>query len=227
VRRLPVLAAAAAVCAIAASPAGATNECKGLQACVPVAGPWVLAGGGSEVEFQLACPKGYTVGGLDAELSTPALQVEFRGELGSPVNPGTTTANSAVFLGVLLRGRDAAATFRPHIGCIPGGGGGQRVPTAYDVYPPSRPAAPKMLELAVHAGTSKHVAVCPPGQQLGGATYAITFDTPAPPTLALATSVHVTQTIRKGRVHLAVHAGPAVKGHVVMVQVDLVCAGSA
>ena len=84
-----------------------------------------------------------------------------------------------------------------------------------------------MIELAVHAGTSKHVASCPAGQQLGGATYAITFDTPAPPTLALATSVHVTQTVRKGRVHLAVHAGPAVRGHVVMVQVDLVCAGSA
>ena len=46
----------AAVCAVAAAPAGATNECRGLQVCVPVAGPWVLAAPG-EVQFQLACPK--------------------------------------------------------------------------------------------------------------------------------------------------------------------------
>lgn len=226
-RRLSVLVAAAAACAIAAAPAGATNECQGLQQCVPIAGPWVLAGGGGDVEFQLACPKRYTVGGLDAELSTRALQVEFRGVLGSPVNPGTTTENSAIFLGRLLHGRDAAASFRPHIGCIPGAGGGQRVPTAVTVYPPSKPVAPKLIELQVHAGTSKHVESCPAGQQLGAATHAITFYTPDPPPLALATSVHVTQTIRKGRVHLAVHAGPAVAGYIVSVQLDLVCVGGA
>jgi hypothetical protein len=227
VRRLAVVAAAVVLSAVAAGPAGATNECRGLQACVPVAGPWVLAGGGGEVEFQLACPKHYTVGGLDAELTTPALQVEFRGALGSPVNPGTTTANSAVFLGRLLRGKDPSATFRPHIGCIPGSGGGQRVPTAFSTYPPSKPAAPKMIELAVHAGTSKHVERCPAGQQLGGATNAITFYTADPPPAALATSVHVTQTIRDGRVHLAVHAGSIVSSYDVLVQVDLVCVGNA
>ena len=43
-RKLALAAAAACAAALAASaPAGATNECKGLQICVPVAGPWVLA----------------------------------------------------------------------------------------------------------------------------------------------------------------------------------------
>jgi len=37
-----VLAALAAAAAVLATPAGATNECKGFQVCVPVAGPWVV-----------------------------------------------------------------------------------------------------------------------------------------------------------------------------------------
>src|SRR4029079_12237388 len=56
VRRLLVLAAAATVCAVVTAPAGATNECRGLQVCVPVTGPWVLAAPG-EAQFELACPK--------------------------------------------------------------------------------------------------------------------------------------------------------------------------
>src|SRR5262249_38786940 len=124
---------AALACAVAVSPASATNECKGLQVCVRIAGPWVLASPG-QVEYQLDCPKKYVVGGLDAELSSRRIDVGFVGSLGSPVNPGITTSTSAVFLGRLVHGHDPAASFRPHIGCVPASGGGQRTPTAYHAF---------------------------------------------------------------------------------------------
>ena len=157
-RRLVALAAlAGGLAALAAAPAGATNECKGLQICVPITGPWVLTSAGAEVQYQLPCPKGFVVAGLDAELSTRGIEVGFRGALGSPVNPGITTTTAAVFLARLVRGTDPAASFRPHIGCIPAAGGGQRLPTAFHVYPPSRPTLPEMSEIPVHAGTHKYV----------------------------------------------------------------------
>jgi len=222
-----VLVAALVFSAIVAAPAGATNECHGLQVCVPIAGPWVLASGGDEVQFQLACPKRYVVAGLDAELSTRALEVGFRGALGAPVNPGITTSTSAVFLGRLVRGSDPAASFRPHIGCVPAAGGGQRVPTAFQAYPPAKPTAPQMNQIAVHAGSRNYVETCPAGQELASASHAIAFYTDAPPAAKLAASVHVTQTVRSGRVHLAVRAGRIVQGVRAVVQVDLLCVGRA
>jgi len=223
VRRLAVLAAAACAAGGVAAPAGATNECRGFQVCVPVAGPWVLAGSGGEVQFQLACPKRFVVAGLDAELSTRALEVGFRGALGTPVNPGITTSSSAVFLGRLVRGRDPAASFRPHIGCVPASGAGQRVPTAFHPYPPAKPTAPQMTQIQVHVGASRYVERCPAGQQLANATHAIAFYTATPPTKALAASVHVTQAVQGGLVHLAVRAGPAMLEVRAVVQVDLLC----
>ena len=226
--RATVVLLAAAVCAaIAAAPAGATNECHGLQVCVPVAGPWVLAAPGGEVQFQLACPKRYVVAGLDAELSTRALEVGFRGALGAPVNPGITTSTSAIFLGRLVRGSDPAASFRPHIGCVPASGGGQRVPTAFHAYPPARPTTPQMIQIDVRAGSRSYLETCPAGQQLASASHAIAFYTDAPPTAKLAASVHVTQTVRSGRVHVTVHAGPGVQSVRAVVQVDLLCVGRA
>ena len=222
-----VLVAALAFSAVAAAPAGATNECHGLQVCVPIAGPWVLAPGGEEVQFQLACPQHYVVAGLDAELSTRALEVGFRGALGAPVNPGITTSTSAVFLGRLVRGSDPAASFRPHIGCVPASGGGQRIPTAFQVYPPTRPTAPRMTQIAVSAGSRSYVETCPVGQHLANASHAIAFYTDAPPTAKLAAGVHVTQTVRSGRVHLNVNAGRIVRGVRAVVQVDLLCVGRA
>jgi hypothetical protein len=224
VRRLGALAAlAAGLAALAAAPAGATNECKGLQVCVPIAGPWVLTSAGAEVQYQLPCPKGFVVAGLDAELSTRGIEVGFRGALGSPVNPGITTTTAAVFLARLVRGTDPAASFRPHIGCIPSAGGGQRLPTAFDVYPPSTPTLPEMSEIPVRQGTHRYVKHCATGERLVSATHAVAFYTSAPPTRALATSVAVKQSVRSGRLHVSVHAGPAVGEVRAVVQVDLVC----
>ena len=162
-RRLLLLASVATASAVVAAPTYATTECRGLQVCVPVTGPWVLASPG-RVEFQLACPKRFVVGGLDAELSTRAIDIGFVGNLGSPVNPGITTSKEAVFLGRLVRGSDPAASFRPHIGCVPASGGGQRTPTAYHVFKPGKPSIRHVTNIVVHAqGTTRFVRILPSG----------------------------------------------------------------
>ena len=95
-----VRAGAALVAVVAAlataSSAGGANECDGMMVCIPVAGPWVVVpvSGGvprPRVEYQLTCPRGHIVGGLDARISDRAIDVNFLGTLGSPVNPGITT----------------------------------------------------------------------------------------------------------------------------------------
>jgi hypothetical protein len=220
VRRALVLLAAVGSCVIAAAPAGATNECRGLQVCVPVVGPWVVAAPG-RVEFQLACPQRYIVAGLDAELTSRGIEVGFVGALGSPVNPGITTSREAVFLGRVVRDV-AGATFRPHIGCVPASGGGRRTPTAYHPFPPGKPTIRHVVNFNVRAaGTTTHGARCAKNEQLVSATYAIGFLGDTPPSDAAIGSVKATQHLRKGLVLVTVHA--AKRGRAVL-QLDLVCA---
>lgn len=222
---LVVIAAATAVCSllVVGAASAATSECKGLQVCVPVAGPWVLATA-QRTEFQLDCPKRFIVGGLDAELSTRAIEIGFVGGLGSPVNPGITTTGSAVFLGRFV-GKRGIATFRPHIGCVPSSGGGQRTPTAYHAYKPGTPTTRVVKELDVLPSlTLRMSAECPAGQRLIGATHAIGFYGDKPPTIGVAQSVHVTQRVAKGVVYVSARGGTGQLEGRTIVQVDLVCA---
>jgi hypothetical protein len=220
-----VVIAAAVACAalaIAVAPAAATNECHGLQVCVPVAGPWVLATSAG-TEFQLDCPKHFIVGGLDAELSSRAIDLGFAGGLGSPVNPGITTTDAAVFLGRFL-GAHGVASFRPHIGCVPTSGGGQRTPTAYRVFTPGKPSVRVVKQLAVAPALTTHlVARCAAQQRLVRATYAIAFNTDTPPSARAAQSVHVKQVLRSGAVRVSVRGSAATPASTI-VQVDLLCA---
>jgi len=220
VRRLLLLAVVALACGVAASPAGATNECKGLQICVPITGPWVLAAPG-QVEFQMSCPKRFIVGGLDAELSSRGIDVGFVGSLGSPVNPGITTSQQVVFLGRLVRGRDPAPFFRPHIGCVPASGGGQRVPTAFRPVPPGKPTVREVSQVVVRPGGVRHFAGrCAKNERLVAATHAVGFAGDTPPSVAAARSVHVAQHVAAGRVALTIRAAPGVRA---IVQLDLLC----
>jgi hypothetical protein len=220
VRRLLLLAVVAVACGVAASPAGATNECKGLQVCVPITGPWVLAAPG-QIEFQMSCPKRYIVGGLDAELSSRGIDVGFVGSLGSPVNPGITTSQQVVFLGRLVRGRDPAPFFRPHIGCVPASGGGQRVPTAFRPVPPGKPTVREVSQVVVRPGGVRHFAGrCAKNERLVAATHAVGFAGDTPPSVAAARSVHVAQHVAAGRVALTIRAAPGVRA---IVQLDLLC----
>jgi hypothetical protein len=210
--------------AAAAAPAGATSECRGLQVCVPVIGPWVVTPTDG-VEFQLNCPRRFVVGGLDAELSDPAIDVSFAGGLGSPVNPGITTSESAVFLGRFV-GHGAGASFRPHIGCIPAAGSGQRTPTAVHVFKPGKPTVRIVKELAVSPGTRRLTTSCGSGRRLVRATHAVGFYTFTPPSAALIANMDVKQSVRAGRVRISMHAGAAFRGLpavAAIVQLDLVC----
>jgi hypothetical protein len=219
VRRTLVLLAAVCGCAIAAAPAGATNECRGLQVCVPVVGPWVVPAPG-RVEFQLACPQRYIVAGLDAELTSRGIEVGFVGALGSPVNPGITTSREAVFLGRVVRDV-IGATFRPHIGCVPASGGGRRTPTAYHPFPPGKPTVRHVANFTVHAGTTTHGARCARNELLVSATHAIGFPGDTPPSEAAIGAVRATQRYRDGLVLVTVHVTKRVRA---VVQLDLVCA---
>jgi hypothetical protein len=227
VKRVTVIGAiVCAALAVAVAPAAATNECKGLQVCVPVVGPWVLTTSAG-TEFQLDCPKRYIVGGLDAELSSPAVDIGFVGGLGSPVNPGITTTGSAVFLGTFVRAR-GAATFRPHIGCVPSSGGGNRTPTAYSAFKPGKPTVRVVKTLGVLPTVTTHlVARCAASQRLVRVTHAVAFYSDAPPSARIAQTVRVKQVVRDdGKVLVSAKGGPAVPLRTI-VQVDLVCAVAA
>jgi len=226
-----LVALAAASLAAGVAPAGATNECRGLMVCVPVAGPWVVVPTGGavprpRVEFQLSCPKGFIVGGLDAELSDRAIDLGFLGALGAPVNPGITTSRAVVFVASYAGASARAPSFRPHVGCMPASGGGARVPTAAGVFPPGQPTLRRVRTVELRPGRVQRVGQgCAAGERLVGASHALGFYTAAPPGEALASSVTAAQAVSGGRVIVTVRSGTALSGVSAVVQVDAVCAG--
>jgi hypothetical protein len=223
VKPIVALLAVLIASAVAASTAGATNECRGLMVCVSVTGPWVSAAPG-EVQFQLACPTRYIVGGLDAELSSRGIEVGFVGALGSPVNPGITTQKEALFLGRHVRGRDPAPSFRPLLGCIPASGGGRRTPTAYHAFPPAKPTVRKVMNVRVQPGGSVHaIARCAKTQRLATATHALAFYGSIPPPASLIRAVTIRQRVAGGIVRLRVQATRAIGDTPTIVQLDLLC----
>jgi hypothetical protein len=215
VKRVLVLAALAA--AVVAPSAHATNECRGLMVCVPVAGPWVVTTSSARAEFDLSCPARFVVAGLDAELSTRGIDIGFVGAMGAPVNPGITTQRDAVFLGRVVRGSSVGATFRPHVGCVPAAGGGQRAPTAYNAFAPGRPVDRRVHEFAAR-GNRTVSARCPRTELLSAATHAIGFFRPAPPAAAAIGAVHVAQSMHNGVVKLRIRSTVDA-----VVQLDLIC----
>ena len=164
--RIALLAATLSAALVAATPAGSANECDGLQVCVPVAGPWVSlpsSGGAARpgVAWQLTCPRGYIVGGLDAELTHRAIDLSFLGMLGSPVNPGITTSRSVTFVGTYVGASSGARSFKPYIGCMPAQGGGSRVPTSVAVFPPGQPVTRRVKTVRVRPGSATVIAGVP------------------------------------------------------------------
>ena len=226
--RFGALVAVLAAALAAASPAGATNECDGLMVCVPVAGPWVVVPTGSgvprqEVVYQLTCPRAHVVGGLDAELSRRAIDVSFLGRLGSPVNPGITTSRSVVFLASFVGASARAATFRPHIGCMPGSGAGGRVPTSVTAFPPGQPTVRRVQTVRVRPGTATVVQGCKARERLVGAAHAIGFFTRRPPDAGLVSSVSASRLVREGRVRVVVRGDAELGGTRAVVQVQALC----
>jgi len=233
VKRLAVVCALLALaCAAAARPAAATNECRGLQVCVRVHGPWVVVpahvgSARAPAQFQLSCPRGFVVGGLDAELSDRAIDIDFPGLVGSPVGPGTTTSRSVVFRGVYTGASVRTPVFRPHIGCIPtAGGGGGPVPfRAPDAFPPGQPTVRRVRTVQIRTSVARAVAACGAGERLISAWHSVGFYTRGAPSAALIRNVTTAEAIRGERVDARARATATVRGVRVVLQAGAVCGG--
>lgn len=234
-KRALLLAAvvAGAVAALGATPAQATNECRGLPICVRVAGPWVVvparpSGLRSSVDYQLSCPRGYVIGGLDAELTDRAIDLQFGGRIGSPVNPGVTTSRSAIFRATYTGTAPRGPTFRPHLGCLPasGGGGGPVPYRKLQAFPPGQPTIQRVRNVRLRGGaTTRAIVSCAAGERLISAWHALAFYTQQPPSLALVQSVRATRTSAGRRVTVRVTSGIAIQAVRAEVQVGAVCGG--
>jgi hypothetical protein len=233
VKRVLVLGALLAAVGATAQSAGATNECRGLQICVKVRGPWVvvpaeLGAARAGVQFQLSCPRGFLAGGLDAELSDRAIDLDFFGLLGSPVGPGTTTSRAVLFRGVYTGSSARTPTFRPHLGCIPTGGGGSG-PVPYRklqaAFPPGVPTVRRVRTVRLRVGTVRALAGCAAGERLLSDWHAIGFYTATAPSAALVHSVSTVHSARANRVEVRARSGVAVAGVRAIVQVGAVCGG--
>jgi hypothetical protein len=226
--RLLLLALVAVPLLAVPPPAQAANECAGFVVCVPVAGPWVLVPAGSSarrptVEYQLTCPRGYVVGGLDAELSQRAIDVSFLGRLGSPVNPGVSTSRSVVFVGSYTGTTARAPSFRPLAGCIPAGGSG-RVPTAVRAFPPGQPTTRRVRTVRVRPGIATVVQACRRGERLVRGSHAFGFIRRNPPSESLAGTVSGSLAMRDDRVVVTARGDAELGGVRAVVQVHAVCA---
>jgi hypothetical protein len=235
VRALLLAMVASVAIAVAAPWAGAANECDGLQICVSVPGPWVVvpsATGSSRerVEYQLDCPKGHVVAGLDARLSVRPIEVSFVGKLGSPVNPGITTTRSAVFIATYVGRSDRAPTFKPFIGCVPMAGGGSRVPTSVGstrAFQPAQALTRRVHTVRVRPGSTTVVQRCAKGERVVGGSHAFAFATRTPPSASLVSSVSGTQYVGDRSVSVRVRGDAELAGVRAFVQVHALCSRSA
>lgn len=207
------------------------GECDGLDVCISVPGPWVAVPGSPSgrllrVEYQLACPRGSIVGGLDAVIRDRSLSVRFLGRLGSPVNPGITTERAVVF--VAEHARRSAAVFRPLLGCIPTSGGGGRSTTVSGAVP-ARPPARLVGSVRVRAGRPAALAVrCRAGERLVGSSHAVAFRSRRQPSRSALVAVAVVRREDGNRVEVRARRGLGVpSGMRVEVQVHAFCARGA
>jgi hypothetical protein len=218
-----VIALVAAAACVAAAPGGAAQECHGLQVCIPVHGPWVIAHKNTETPFLLSCGSHGVVGGLDAVATSTAVRISFDGRIGAPVQPGVTTTGSAVFRGI-VSGKSIGA-YQPWLGCVPASGGGGR--STVSARSKAGPALdPHARTLIVQPGAVKSLAVgCLEGERLVGGWDALAFRTAKPPRLADARLVRITRVTSGGRVHITVSATDSlsIDDHAV-VQVGAECA---
>jgi len=209
--------------------ANATNECKGLDVCITVPGPWVAvpaapAGAASTVQYQVTCPKRSVAGGLDAVLGDPMLEVRWLGLLGSPINPGISAKRSVVFQGLSPRARPTA--FRPVVGCIPTSGGGGRSTTAYTAAPKPKPVQRRFHTVSVRGSQAVGViTACAAGERIAGVTYAVGFRTHLQPGPSVLAGVDVKLRQQAGRSFATVRRTFAVPQAMrVLLQVQLLCA---
>lgn len=204
-RRVVALAAVALALGLGVGEARAADECRGLQTCLPVEGPWVAipapqGGGSATAVWQLKCPlRGYIVAGIDARVGDRTIDVSIRGENGAPVGPGVTTGAEVLFTAVYTGGAPKRTAFRPYIGCIPTSGGGARGETAVRrlaAFAPARPLDRRVVERGLApGGTVRVVSRCPAGTRLLGSDASFGFRLPSEPSASLLDAVRVRRTV--------------------------------
>jgi hypothetical protein len=216
---------ALATTAAFAPAAGATNECRGITACIRVPGPWVLVPAHGSAQYLLACPGGRSiVGGLDAQATSRAVRVGFEGRLGAPVQPGVTTTRYALFRAVSTSGR--AQTFQPLLGCIPTQGGGGRSTVSARVTPVGPSLELRSRIVIIGPGQVRFAKVaCKPDEKLVGSWHSLAFRVKTPPSIGSGTLVHVSRTVVGKQVVVTATAtdGLSIDVHAV-VQVGAECA---
>ena len=214
--------------------ARAADECRGLQTCLPVTGPWVAipapaGGGASTVVWEMRCPlRGYIVAGVDARVSDRAIDVSIRGENGAPVGPGVTTGREVVFTAVYTGGTARTTSFQPFIGCIPTSGGGARGETAVRhpaAYVPTKALDRRVVRKRLVSGASvRAVSRCPAGTRLLGASHAYAFRTETEPGATLLRAVTVRRTAAGRAVTAVARVAPSVpRSLVVELQLHALC----
>jgi hypothetical protein len=230
--RAAVTALAGTVALVVAVPCSqAADECRGLQVCIPVAGPWVVirapSGAFATATWQLVCPQGI-VGGVDAKASEAAVAVEFPGRIGSPVNPGITTAQSLLFKGTYAGRARRATSYQPFIGCIPGGGGGPRTPVSFSragAVKPGEPITLRVKELRVIPGRlARATLACRRGERLLSSAVSVGLYTDDAPTPIQLAAVQVVRANRKGKVLVSARRSGLPDSVRAVVQVQAECA---
>ena len=236
-RRLLALAALLTLLAVPGALAQSPPRvCEGLTICSPIAGPWVIVPGpnppaarvGTAV-WQLECPAGF-VGGLDARVANPWIEVHFPGLMGSPVNPGITTRRSTVFEATSVGPAGVPSSFIPFAGCIPAEGG-PRTPTGVGTA-----AAPQQLGVGPITRVIRVVEVrtkrvragltCKRGQRLVDAEAAAGIYTAIHPTRRQLEKVHLTKELIHERIWITVSRGDLAPRIPVQVQIHALCAPS-
>lgn len=233
-RTLTLVVALAAAVLGGAGEARAAGECRGLQVCLPVPGPWVAipaasGAGAPSVTWEMRCPlRGYIIGGIDARVSDRAIDVSIRGENGAPVSPGVTTGRAVLFTAVYTGPARKPTTFRPFIGCVPTSGGGGRSETAVrrtTAFAPGKPLDRRVVERRLLSGASvRATARCPAGTRLLGAQHAFGFRIDDEPGATLLNAVRVRRTSAGRTVTAVGTVAPSVpQGMRVLLQLQVLC----
>jgi hypothetical protein len=222
---LAALVLALCAAAVLAPAGGATSECHGIQSCIRVPGPWVVVPAHGSAQYLLTCPGGRSVvAGVDAQVTSRAVHVEFDARIGAPVQPGVTTTRYALFRAVSTAPR--AQLFQPLLGCVPAQGGGGRSTVSARVSPPGPSIEDRSRIVVVGPGTVKFGSVaCHASEQLVGAWDAIAFRTKQAPAIGNAIFVKAARHVVKKKVVVTASAGDALSIDVhAIVQVGAVCA---
>jgi hypothetical protein len=237
VRRALLLSALAVVVVgvTGASAQAPPRVCEGLTICSPVAGPWVVVPGpvapartGTAV-WLLGCPDGF-VGGLDARVANPWVQVRFPGLMGSPVNPGITTRRDTVFLATSVGPAGRASSFIPFIGCIPAEGG-PRTPTGITrVTQPEQLGAGPIVRIVraveVRKPRVRAGLACKRGQRLVDWASALGIYTALHPTPRQLAKVHLATELIKEHVWITATRHDLAPNIAVQAQIHVLCTGS-